>query len=132
MDRNQAKVLLPTIQAYAEGKTIQVIDTTDQCGTWKDVSDFKINTDFKLYRIKSETTYRPFKNAEGCWEEMMKHQPFGWIKCKEGYFNIVYVDDYYVGLADKDNSSILLATKNSYQDNTFVDGTTFGVKIEEE
>lgn len=41
----------------------------------------------------------------------MKHQPFGWIKCKEGYFNIVYVDDYYVGLADKDNSSILLASK---------------------
>jgi hypothetical protein len=35
-------------------------------------------------------------------------------------------------LADKDNSSILLASKNSYQDNTFADGTTFGVKIEEE
>ncbi len=31
-----------------------------------------------------------------------------------------------------EGSSILLATKNSYQDNTFVDGTTFGVKIEEE
>lgn len=31
----------------------------------------------------------------------------------------------------KDNSSILLASKNSYQDNTFADGTPFGVKIEE-
>ena len=84
------------------------------------------------YRIKPEVKFRPFANAEECWEEMMKHQPFGWIKCKEGYFNIVYVDDYYVGLADKDNSSILLATKNSYQDYTFADGTPFGVKIEEE
>ena len=82
--------------------------------------------------IKSKQGYRPFKNAEECWKEMEKHQPFGWLKCKEGYFNIVYVDDYYVGLADKDNSSILLASKNSYQDNTFKDGTPFGVKVEED
>ena len=83
------------------------------------------------YRIKPEVKFRPFANAKECWAEMQKHQPFGWIKCKEGYFNIVYVDDYYVGLADKDNSSILLASKNSYQDNTFKDGTPFGVKVEE-
>lgn len=61
----------------------------------------------------------------------MKHHPFGWIKCKEGYFNIVYVTDEYVGLADKDGSAILLASKNSYQDNTFADGTPFGIKVEE-
>lgn len=78
------------------------------------------------YRIKPE--YRPFANAEECWQEMLKHQPFGWIKCKEGYFSIVYVNDYYVGLADNDGSRILLASKNSYQDNTFADGTPFGVK----
>jgi hypothetical protein len=80
------------------------------------------------YRIKPEPKYRPFANAEECWAEMLKHQPFGWIKCKEGYFNIVYVDDYYVGLADPDGSSISLASKNSYQDNTFADGTPFGIK----
>ena len=143
MDRNQAKEFYPILQAFAEGKTIETRrkPTTDNNGVTKDgwyefndwtemkELEYWVNVEF---RIKPEAKYRPFKDAEECWAEMQKHQPFGWIKCKEGYFNIVYVDDYYVGLADKDNSSILLASKNSYQDNTFVDGTPFGVKIEEE
>ena len=83
------------------------------------------------YRIKPDSKYRSFKNAEECLAEMLKHQPFGWIKREEGYFNIVHVDDYYAGLADKDGSSILLASKNSYQNNTFYDGTPFGIKVEE-
>ena len=37
----------------------------------------------------------------------------------------------FTGLKDKDGSSILLASKNSYQDNTFYDGTPFGIKVEE-
>ncbi len=126
MNRSQAKGMLPFIQALAEGKPIQL---KDRIGNWMDV-DF-INVELcnpNVYRIKPELKYRPFANAEECWAEMQKHQPFGWIKCKEGYFNIVYVNDYYVGLADKDSSSILLASKNSYQDNAFADGTPFGIK----
>ena len=141
MDRNQAKEFYPIMKAFAEGKTIETRrkPTTDNNGVTKDGwYEFNDWTEMKEleywvnveYRIKPESKYRPFANAEECWAEMQKHQPFGWIKCKEGYFNIVYVDDYYVGLADKDNSSILLASKNSYQDNTFADGTPFGVKVE--
>lgn len=143
MDRNQAKEFYPILQAFAEGKTIETRrkPTTDNNGVTKD-GWFEFNdwTEMKEleywvnveYRIKPEVKFRPFANAKECWDEMMKHQPFGWIKCKEGYFNIVYVDDYYVGLADKNGSAILLGSKNSYQDNTFADGTPFGVKIEEE
>jgi hypothetical protein len=128
MNRKEAAELLPIIKAFCEGKQIQFL-----FDEWKDVDEIGIREFLEnpeLYRIKPETKYRPFKDAEECWAEMQKHQPFGWIKCKEGYFNIVYVDDYYVGLADKDNSSILLASKNSYQDNIFADGTPFGVKEE--
>ena len=136
MDRNQAKEFYPILQAFAEGRVIEcrtkpsTIRGTDVPNDWTEMKEIEYwnNTE---YRIKPEVKFRPFNNAEECWAEMQKHQPFGWIKCKEGYFNIVYVDDYYVGLADKDNSSILLASKNSYQDNTFADGTPFGVKIEE-
>lgn len=136
MDRNQAKEFYPILQAYAEGRVIEcrtkpsAVEGTDVPNDWTEIKDvsFWNNTE---YRIKPEVKFRPFANAKECWAEMQKHQPFGWIKCKEGYFNIVYVDDYYVGLADKDNSSILLASKNSYQDNTFKDGTHFGVKVEE-
>lgn len=113
------------MQAYVDGERVQV----KRGDEWFDVEDPEWVLKHMFYRIKPK--YRPFANAKECWQEMQKHQPFGWIKCKEGYFNIVYVDDYYVGLADKDNSSILLASKNSYQDNTFADGTPFGVKIEE-
>ena len=42
----------------------------------------------------------------------------------------VSVDDVYAYLSDNYNSAILLASKNSYQDNTFADGTPFGVKVE--
>lgn len=136
MDRNQAKEFYSILQAYAEGKVIEcrtkpsAVEGTDVPNDWTEMKEieYKNNTE---YRIKPEVKFRPFANAKECWAEMQKHQPFGWIKCKEGYFNIVYVDDYYVGLADKGNSSILLASKNSYQDNTFKDGTPFGVKVEE-
>lgn len=137
MDRNQAKEFFPIMQAFAEGRVIEcrtkpsTIKGTDVPNDWTETKEIEFWNNIE-YRIKPEVKFRPFANAEECWEEMMKHQPFGWIKCKEGYFNIVYVDDYYVGLADKNGSAILLGSKNSYQDNTFADGTPFGVKIEEE
>lgn len=36
----------------------------------------------------------------------------------------------FMQAGDKDGSAILLASKNSYQDNTFFDGTPFGMKEE--
>lgn len=39
--------------------------------------------DSKIYRInKPGVNYRPFANEEECWQEMQKHQPFGWVKTK--------------------------------------------------
>ena len=126
--------LNPLFQGIAEGKDIQV----ESGDGWMDIdldgegiNAFTLIACPESYRIKPEAKYRPFKNAEECWQEMLKHQPFGWIKCEEGCFNIVYVTDDYVGLADPDGSSILLASKNSYQDNTFADGTPFGIKEED-
>lgn len=132
MNRKEAAELLPIIKAFGEGRIIEFSSITDVSKAWREVTDFPIGMikNFK-FRIKPEQKYRPFKDAGECWNEMQKHQPFGWIKCKEGCFNIVYVDDNYVGLAGPDGSSILLASKNSYQDNTFADGTPFGMKVEE-
>lgn len=128
MDRNQARELLPIIQAYAEGKIIQV---KQPIVGWKDNNEPLFNGDTSSYRIKPEPKFRPFKDAEECWQEMLKHQPFGWIKCYEGYLNITYVGDEQVYLADPDGGAILLDSENSYKDNTFVDGTPFGMKVEE-
>lgn len=136
MTRKEAKKLLPFIQAFSEGKQIQWLKPDSD--EWIDVVggdnvDFEDLTEFNVaYRIKPEPKYRSFENAEECLQEMQKHQPFGWIKCKGCCFNIVYVNNEYVGLADPYFSSISLASKNSYLDNTFLDGTPFGINIEEE
>lgn len=135
MDRNQAKEFYPILQAFAEGRVIEcrtkasTIKGTDVPNDWVEMKEIELwnNTE---YRIKPEPKYRPFKDAEECWQEMQKHQPFGWLKSRGRYFSIVSVDDVYAYLSDNYNSAILLASKNSYQDNTFADGTPFGVKVE--
>lgn len=132
--KGEIQRLLPIFQAMVDGKTIQ----TKNGNCWIDIDGDEdgLNLDSLIdcqdyYRIKPESKYRPFKNAEECWNEMQKHKPFGWIKCYEGYLNITYVGDEQVYLADPDGGAILLDSKNSYQDNTFVDGTPFGIKVEE-
>ena len=136
MTREKVKEMLPILQAYAEGKVIEcrtkpsAVEGTDVPNDWTEINEIEYWNNVE-YRVKPEPKYRPFANTEECWAEMLKHQPFGWIKCKEGYFNIVYVNDEYAGLADKDDSAILLASENSYKDNTFKDGTPFGMKVEE-
>ncbi len=134
INKETIQKLNPLFQAIAEGKTIQIYEGA----VWVDMDLDGEGIDLctlitapECYRIKPEVKYRSFKDKKECWAEMQKHQPFGWIECKEGLFNIVYVDDNYVGLADPYDSSISLASKNSYQDNTFADGTPFGMKVEE-
>lgn len=78
MNRQQAKELLPIIQAFAEGKTIQVQEDID----WLYLGDeIDFNFSPQRYRIKPDPKYRPFANADECWQEMQKHQPFGWVVC---------------------------------------------------
>lgn len=128
MTREEAKEMLPIIQAFAEGKAIEIRHGD---APWVETNRIKesIFDDYQ-YRIKPEPEYRPFKDADECWQEMLKHEPFGWIKCRGCYFNIVAVTDVYAYLSEADGSAILLASKNSYNDNTFVDGSPFGVKEE--
>lgn len=113
MTREEAKELLPIIQGYAEGKTIQIWD--EDTWTWLDLSEPSFSREMK-YRVKPQPHYRPFKDAEECWEEMQKHQPFGWLKDKdEGvYIVIQFVDS--------------IACKRFFEGYTFADGEPFGIK----
>ena len=78
MERKNTKELLPIITAFAEGKEIQFF----HCGVWSDLLSPKFDKEAFLYRVKPEPKYRPFKSVEECWNEMQKHQPFGWLKSK--------------------------------------------------
>lgn len=132
MNREQAKELLPIIQAFAEGKTIQV-KASD--GLWYgregENCEFNFNADPQMYRIKSKPKYRPFANAEECWQEMQKHQPFGWLKDKEdGHYTLITainkteVDQ----IALNGNTGWLFCSISKFY--TFADGTPFGIKEE--
>lgn len=114
MNRQQAKDLLPIIQAFAEGKTIQVQEDIDWCYLGNN-ADFNLSP--QRYRIKTEPKYRPFKDAEECWQEMLKHQPFGWVKTDEGYEQV-----WHVNKGDDFNATLKTCT--------FADGTPFGIKEE--
>ena len=130
MNKQQAKELLPIIQAFAEGKTVQIIDKN---GEWINCSciNFEFNSSPNSYRIKPEPKYRSFNDTKECWQEMQKHQPFGWIKGKEGEHHslitsiIADEEEVYINGI---NGFVLDEIMEHY---TFADGLPFGVKVEE-
>ena len=129
MTRKEAVELLPFIKAFSEGKVIQ-LKSID--GIWEEVRDNTFfNCDPKLYRIKSEPKYRPFKDAEECWQEMLKHQPFGWVKGKEGWHHSLITSI----IADEEevyiNGISGFVLDDIMEHYTFSDGTPFGVKVED-
>lgn len=125
MTRKEAKELLPIIQAFAEGKTIQFMDNTT--GKWVDCYTPNFYEHIK-YRIKPESKYRPFKNNKECWEEMKKHQPFGWIKYKSSRSYHI-ITGIYNGECEinEENNGAFNDVLTFY---TFADGTPFGIKDE--
>lgn len=128
MTRKEVKEMLPVFQAYAEGKEIESLVN----GKYYRVLEICNGMNPKDYRIKPEPEYRPFENAEECWNEMQKHQPFGWVKDKEDVHHrvlITAVDDDTCGMSLNGNAAWSLSGIMDLF--TFVDGTPFGVKVEE-
>ena len=128
MNRQQAKELLPIIQAYSEGKTLQIRQNGSD---WMDIETASFIGFPSEYRIKPESKYRPFANAEECWKEMLKHQPFGWIKRNGYWYNIISTDITNVKIIDTRGAIVTLCFDDLLSHYSFVDGTPFGVKVEE-
>lgn len=126
--------LKPLFQAIAEGKVIQI----NEGAVWVDIDIDGEGIDVstliacpECYRIKPEVKFRPFANAEECWKEMEKHQPFGWVKDKkDGHHALITaVDDDTCGMSLNGNAAWSLSGIMDLF--TFADGVPFGVKLEE-
>ena len=128
MTREEAKKLLPFIQAFSEGKTIQSKCITDEMPLWWDDNNPTFKIDDFDYRIKPEPRYRPFNNARECWEEMQKHQPFGWLKSGKLLMYIISIGE---GITVHNRISNCGYSFKSAVSLTFADGTPFGI-IEED
>lgn len=126
MNRKEAAELLPIIKAFSEGRVIQM-KTVDK--GWQDIYFASFDSNPKEYRIKPESKYRPFANAEECWCEMQKHQPFGWVKCKEdGSLGLITL---IISEASIYVNGIGSNSERTMRGFTFADGTPFGILEEE-
>lgn len=125
MNRKETAKRIKIMQAFVDGKQIEFKDCM---GCWREAKNPSWDWNSgERYRIKPEFKYRPFKDAEECWQEIQKHQPFGWIKASYGYFNIIGIKDDCINFGTKDN---WLDYAYLFTDYKFVDGSVFGIKDE--
>lgn len=132
MTREEAKAFYPILQAFAEGKVIEARTDPNVVGKgWEDMNDWTEMNEIEhwnnvQYRVKPEPTYRPFKDAEECWAEMLEHQPFGWVKTKDKGIRLCMS-----GLNQKSAfTQVGHKYDEAFDEFTFADGTPFGVKVE--
>ena len=129
MTREIAKKLLPIIQAFAEGKNIEYSSDGEH---WEstDTPSWASNLTF---RIKLEPKYRPFKTKEELWNEMLNHQPFGWVISKKSasYVNLGSITQHNnnVEITFSTNEGEHFSTERLFNNYTFADGTPFGIKL---
>lgn len=131
MTREEAKKMLPILVAFAEGKTIQSRCIKGDKSLWYDDEDPSFDDDFE-YRIKpdskpeskTDVNYRPFANAEECWQELLKHEPFGWVKDTEAneYLNVYCISN---------SASSIDLFGRMFKRCIFIDGSPYGIKVEE-
>lgn len=132
MNRKEAAELSPFIKAFGEGKDIEICSKNPhaQLNGWAKMDEF-IFGNFE-YRIKPEPKYRPFKDAEECWNEMQKHEYFGWIKAKDASTLSKFITINSVRNEEVSITSGIDFTYNELVEYyTFIDGTPFGIKEEE-
>jgi hypothetical protein len=136
MTRKEWKKVLPIVQAFTEGKTIQIRLTKN---LWADCNDL----DFDLssvdeYRIKPET--RPFKNIDEMtrtWKEIYPSQPICikpliWIENRfTEEVELIIGFNYANGFHDDDRVKTVsreLTMDDLYREYKFLSGDICGVK----
>ena len=82
-----------------------------------------------IFRIKQEPKYRPFKDAEECWQEMLKHQPFGYT-----YDRLNNIRDSITKVATTGvlyDSPTVISFADIFGRFVFADGVPFGILEED-
>lgn len=129
MTREEAKEAVKVMEAYANGKKIQYLNDNNE---WVDPFNPVFDWSRRAYRIKPEPNYKPFTTKKECYDEMLKHQPFGWLIQKtEGKYNSIgciteYNGFVYLLFATKEDKSF--TAEFLFKNYKFADGTPFGIK----
>lgn len=111
-NRKEIAEQIKIMQAFLEDETVETYNIPNHC--WEELPK-GCGFDWGLHSYRIKPKRRPFKNMEECWNEMLKHQPFGWVKTDCGYEPLFHVnegDDF----------------KATFETCTFPDGTPFGAQ----
>ena len=127
MIREEMKKALPAFKAYADGKIIQL--RKKGAVKWVDfLEDDIVVSQYYEYRIKPKPKYRPFKSQEECWNEMLKHQPLGWLRSKriKDIYQLITIRNHEIRIF----ADLPLRFSRAYREYEFLDGSPFGIKEE--
>lgn len=125
MTIEETRDAVKVMEAYANGKKIQYLDNNNK---WIDAHNPVFDWYNCAYRINPKSKYRPFETQEECWNEMLKHQPFGWVrskKCNALLWNVTSIN--------KDDITIICdyyKFHRAFECFEFADGTPFGIREE--
>lgn len=132
MDREEARRAEIMI-AFANGSDVQFYNRDTK--QWEDIRpECVLFEPAAEYRVKPEPKYRPFKNQEECWGEILKHECYGWVKSKDNndrrHISSIQKDD-------EDNAWFIIvsfggiegfSSEQMFENFEFLDGTPFGIK----
>ena len=133
MTKEDIKKFMPLMQAMLEGKTIQ--RHLDDMG-WVYTDKIFERERVQLDRVKADAKNRQCNAKEEYWNEMQKHEPFGWLKSKKnGSFccigEVSWSDAFRdVHITYSTNESLAHSTISVFNEYTFADGTPFGTRAE--
>lgn len=132
MTKEETKEAIRIMQAYVEGKTIEV--------TYKGKSDWVFSNnpcwdfDTNDYRVKPEPHYRPFESAKEVMEAIKEKGQYLLHKCPKGYYHISAV---YPERPDLENSPLRIRINGKVHTAEdmmvyyeWADGTPFGKLVE--
>ena len=126
MTKEELQNAIKVMQAFANGKQVEYASLGNNV-EWHSADAPSWDWHNYNYRIKPQPKYRPFKDAKECWQEMLKHVPFGWIKCIDKI-----VPSKYINIASIKNEGIVINSVDFTFDvlltyYTFVDEKPFGI-----
>lgn len=134
MEKEKTENLIKIMQAFLKGEVVEqraLLSEIHSPSWFKHVGN-DWNTIEYEYRIKPKPQYRPFKSAEECWQEMLKHQPFGYIHFADDnlYHNIIMLaseqgcQEAHIRIGN----CTVRGLNEAFHICTFADGTPFGIK----
>ena len=105
------------------------LEDKDAAQTYINTIEERLGGKLNRETLEIEKAQPEFKDAEECWTEMQKHQPFGWVKDRNGSASVIEKVDSRSFVEVYDEGTCAL--KEVFENYTFTDGTPFGIKVEE-